>query len=148
MKTKILVLAVLLVGGLLFTSSCTCEKDNALLEDIASAQFDVKDNYIEDQQLIHRISNSPDPFMNYTTISYNLPVAGFVELSVSHATLYKEIVLVREQKRAGMHSVGFNAAGMPSGDYSIVLRVNRELVATASAERVDNGSEFIFPDVN
>jgi len=147
MKTKILVLAVLLFGGLLYTSSCTCEKDNALLEDIATAQFDVKDNYIEDQQLIYRVENSPDPFMNYTTISYNLPEASFVELSVYHTTLYKEIVLVREQKRAGMHSVGFNAAGMPSGDYSIVLKVNREPKATTSAEKIDDGSELISPDV-
>ncbi len=146
MKTKILVLAVLLLGGWVFTS---CQKDNALMEEgSALIQSDVKDNYVPDQQLIYKVSNYPDPFMNYTTVSYNLPEASFVELSVYHTTLFKEVVLVRELKRAGMHSVGFNATSMPSGDYNIVLKVNHEIVATAPAEKVDNGSELIFPDVN
>ena len=72
MKTKILVLAVLLFGGLLFTS---CQKDDALLENKATENQYVKDNFIEDEAestLSFNLHNYPDPFNATTTIEYRM----------------------------------------------------------------------------
>ena len=68
--------------------------------------------------------NFPNPFNPSTTISYQLPKAGFVLLKV-YNMLGKEVaVLVNEVKSEGKYSINFNAAGLPSGFYIYSLKVN------------------------
>ncbi|MCB0287509.1 MAG: T9SS type A sorting domain-containing protein [Calditrichaeota bacterium] len=61
--------------------------------------------------------NYPNPFNPSTTISYQLPNANRVKLSV-YDMLGREIqTLVNEQQNAGQHTVQFDAQQLPSGVY-------------------------------
>jgi hypothetical protein len=70
------------------------------------------------------LQNFPNPFNPSTTISYQLPKAGFVLLKV-YNLLGKEVaVLVNEVKSEGKYSINFDAADLPSGFYIYSLKVN------------------------
>jgi len=61
--------------------------------------------------------NYPNPFNPTTVISYQLPVTSFVKLAI-YDLLGREVkVLVNEVKPAGIHTIRWNAAHMPSGIY-------------------------------
>ncbi len=61
--------------------------------------------------------NFPNPFNPYTTIKFDVPVAGLIKLSV-YDILGREIeVLANENLTAGSYSVNWNASNYPSGIY-------------------------------
>ena len=61
--------------------------------------------------------NYPNPFNPSTTITYKLPHVARVNLTVFN-TLGQEVAAVlNEDKPAGVHTVQFEAAGLPSGVY-------------------------------
>jgi peptidyl-prolyl cis-trans isomerase B (cyclophilin B) len=65
--------------------------------------------------------NYPNPFNPTTTISYHLPVFGFVSLKIFDL-LGKEITaLVNESKEPGSYSVTFDASNLVSGIYFYTL---------------------------
>ena len=61
--------------------------------------------------------NYPNPFNPSTTISYSIPVDGFVSLKVFDVLGKELISLVNEVKPAGNYNVEFNAAKLCSGFY-------------------------------
>lgn len=61
--------------------------------------------------------NYPNPFNPNTVISYQLPVAGFVTLSIFDINGKLVTQLVNEVKEAGYYSVKFDAAKLSSGIY-------------------------------
>lgn len=66
--------------------------------------------------------NYPNPFNPITIITYGLPEANKVELTLFNA-LGKEVAILSEGHRdAGYHQVEFNAAELPSGVYFYQLR--------------------------
>lgn len=66
--------------------------------------------------------NYPNPFNPSTTISYELPQAAQVNLSV-HDVLGREVAtLVNEKKTAGYHAATFDASRLSSGVYVYTLR--------------------------
>ena len=68
--------------------------------------------------------NYPNPFNPTTTISYNLPKSGLVNL-VIYDVLGKEIKrLVSEYKHAGSYKINFDASALASGVYFYSLRAN------------------------
>lgn len=70
------------------------------------------------------IQNYPNPFNPTTTISYNLPKSGLVNL-VIYDVLGKEIKrLVSEYKQAGSYKINFDASAFASGVYFYSLRAN------------------------
>jgi len=66
--------------------------------------------------------NYPNPFNPSTTISFDVPEAADVNLTVVNALGLQVATLVNGHVEAGNHSVSFNAAGMPSGIYFYVLK--------------------------
>lgn len=61
--------------------------------------------------------NYPNPFNPSTSISYDIPVNGFVKISV-YDMLGKEVAtLVNDEKTAGSYRVDFNASELSSGTY-------------------------------
>ncbi len=61
--------------------------------------------------------NYPDPFNPTTTISFSLPVNGFLSLKI-YDVLGREVsTLVSEVLPAGSHSVQWNATNFPTGVY-------------------------------
>jgi hypothetical protein len=66
--------------------------------------------------------NSPNPFNNSTTISYQLPDAGFVSLKVYNTIGNEMVTLVNSNQTKGSHTIHFDAKGLPSGVYCYTLR--------------------------
>ena len=61
--------------------------------------------------------NYPNPFNASTTIAYDLPVAGKVELAVYDILGKKVATLVNDHQTAGKHAVEWDAIGQSSGLY-------------------------------
>jgi hypothetical protein len=61
--------------------------------------------------------NTPNPFSSATTISYEIPVAGRVRLSVFDALGREVAVLENGLMTPGKHSVVFDAGTLPNGSY-------------------------------
>jgi len=61
--------------------------------------------------------NYPNPFNPTTTISYILPQAGMVKLTLYNILGQEIRTLVNEVKEAGTHSINFNASDLNSGVY-------------------------------
>lgn len=63
------------------------------------------------------IQNYPNPFNPSTNITYHLPDREFVRIKVFDITGREIENLVNEMKDAGIHSISWNASGLPSGVY-------------------------------
>ena len=68
--------------------------------------------------------NYPNPFNPSTVITYALPQAGYVTLTVFNLLGEKVATLVNENISAGIHSVEFNAADLTSGLYIYTIKAN------------------------
>ncbi|HTY36278.1 MAG TPA: right-handed parallel beta-helix repeat-containing protein, partial [Bacteroidota bacterium] len=67
--------------------------------------------------------NYPNPFNPSTTISYRLPLEGFVRLRVYDMLGRQVVQLVDESQQPGQYSVRWAASPMPSGVYVCRLEV-------------------------
>ena len=65
--------------------------------------------------------NHPNPFNQYTTIAFSTMKSDWVNLEVYNSLGEKVAVLVDEILPAGLHSVVFNAVGLPSGIYVVSM---------------------------
>ena len=74
--------------------------------------------------------NYPNPFNPKTTIQYNLPSAGKVELNVYNILGQKVATLVSEKKAAGSFKVEWDASGFASGVYFYKLVVDDKFTNT------------------
>jgi glucose/arabinose dehydrogenase len=82
----------------------------------ASAALSVGDqDRIPAQYALHQ--NYPNPFNPSTRITYDLPEESYVRLSVLNLLGQEIDVLYRGMQRAGTHTMGFDASGIPSGVY-------------------------------
>jgi subtilisin family serine protease len=68
----------------------------------------------------------PNPFNPSTTIRYFIPSNTTVSLSVFNLLGQKVSTLVQGYQTAGEYQLNWNADGMPSGIYYIVLNVNQQ----------------------
>jgi N-acetylneuraminic acid mutarotase/thiol-disulfide isomerase/thioredoxin len=68
--------------------------------------------------------NYPNPFNPGTTISYSVPVTGFVRIRVFDILGKQVATLVNERKEAGVYTLNWNASGMHSGMYYYKLESN------------------------
>ena len=148
MKTKILVITALVFGGLIFSS---CQKDNALSEDMASGQSFVKDTFIENQSepdFTIKFGNYPDPFVNSTTIKYQLVRSEFVQLDVYKSGSKKRILLVKEYQKSGVHKVKFVASRLAAGKYIAELKVGKRVYTNTMIKMnwVDDDSNSMIDD--
>ena len=66
--------------------------------------------------------NYPNPFNPSTTISYQLPITGFVSLTVYDVLGREVATLVKETKDVGVYTTTFNAQSFSSGLYFYEMR--------------------------
>lgn len=65
--------------------------------------------------------NIPNPFNAFTRIRFGLPEAGYVRLAAFDQLGRAISVIMDKWEAAGVHDVGFDATGLPSGMYVIQL---------------------------
>ncbi len=68
--------------------------------------------------------NYPNPFNPSTSIKFSLPVASTVRMSLYNLLGQEVTQLINKEMEAGVHTVNFNASGLPSGTYFYVLSAN------------------------
>ncbi len=90
---------------------------------IGKRATDVQDTRVKQPVAYGLMQNYPNPFNPTTTINYQLPVSGYVVLTV-YDVLGREVrTLVRGRQSAGARSVVFDAGNIPSGVYFCRLSV-------------------------
>jgi hypothetical protein len=75
---------------------------------------------VEDDELPVSYSlsqNYPNPFNPSTTISFQIPISGFVKLVVYDILGEEVATLINEEKIAGSYEVDFNVRNLASGIY-------------------------------
>jgi hypothetical protein len=65
----------------------------------------------------YSLSAYPNPFNPVTTLEFNIPSAGKVELKIYDALGKEVTTLVSEERKEGSYKVQFNASSLPSGIY-------------------------------
>ncbi len=74
--------------------------------------------------------NHPNPFNPRTTISYSIPISGFVELKI-YTMLGREIqTVVNELQQAGSYSFDFDASNLSNGVYFYRLKMGNRFSET------------------
>ncbi len=68
--------------------------------------------------------NYPNPFNPVTKISYQLPQAGNVKLTIFDFLGREVSTLVNEYKQAGYYDANFNASALSSGTYFYRIEAN------------------------
>jgi len=71
--------------------------------------------------------NYPNPFNPKTTISYQLPIDSFIELSIYSVLGQKIETLVSEPQQAGIHNFEWDASGLTSGVYFYQLKAGKNV---------------------
>lgn len=69
--------------------------------------------------------NYPNPFNPSTRITYAIPQEEFVSLKIYNVLGSEVATMVNEVKRAGSHSVEFNASKLPSGVYIYTIKAGQ-----------------------
>jgi hypothetical protein len=71
--------------------------------------------------------NSPNPFKQNTSISYNIPSSGNVSLKVYNVVGNEISTLVNQVQGPGTYTVRFGGNDLPAGVYFYTLRFNNEV---------------------
>jgi len=71
--------------------------------------------------------NYPNPFNPSTTISFYLPERSLVKVKILNILGETITVLINDEMNQGIHNVIFNAGGLSSGVYLVVLESNKNL---------------------
>ncbi len=85
---------------------------------------------VEDEKLPKVFSvmqNYPNPFNPSTSINYELPSAGRVELIVFNVLGQKVVELINKHQVAGKYTVNFEAKNLPSGIYFYSIKTDENL---------------------
>jgi hypothetical protein len=77
----------------------------------------VSENYDSKSKGYSLGQNYPNPFFQQTTVTYSIPLEGFVYLSIYDIKGFEVINLVNEKKQAGSYNINFNAGSLPDGVY-------------------------------
>ncbi len=72
----------------------------------------------------YSLSNYPNPFNPNTTIRYQLPKAGHVQIKVYDAIGKEVTTLVNEHLESGRYEARFGENNLPSGMYIYTIKVN------------------------
>lgn len=136
MKTKILFIAMLILGGLVISS---CQKDNSLVPDnepvtavknVDGTPDDIVPHWEKDP-----ITNYPDPFRDKTTIEFTLKHSARVSLIVTNPNYGGITYLMDGYYRPGIYKRLFDATNLPGGLYIAHLKIDGIVVKERMTKR-------------
>ena len=70
-----------------------------------------------------QVNNYPNPFSNYTTITYSLKETADVQMTIYDIVGKEVAVLVNDKQQAGNHSIKWEPISVPSGVYFCKMQV-------------------------
>jgi hypothetical protein len=73
--------------------------------------------------------NYPNPFNPSTTLSFELPTRGYVQLSVFNLLGQHLADLVARELEAGVHTATFDGRGLSSGTYIYRVHANGQTIS-------------------
>jgi len=76
-----------------------------------------------------QVSVYPNPFVDNTSVTYNVPQAGFVSVEVYNALGQKVSTLVSENKPAGNYTINFNGSNLTKGTYLYKVKTDKQVLA-------------------
>lgn len=83
---------------------------------------DVKDLNNE-QNKINPLTIKPNPLRSQAYFDFNLKVPAQVQIDIYNLTGQKVACAIQEQLKEGKHEIGFDASGLKSGLYLVVLKI-------------------------
>ena len=84
-------------------------------------------NEIEFPTEFSLISNYPNPFNSTTTITYGLPVSGYVSLELFNQSGQRKKTLTTGYEKAGTHQANLNSDALPSGLYFLKYQAGNKI---------------------
>ncbi|MDQ3019154.1 MAG: T9SS type A sorting domain-containing protein [Bacteroidota bacterium] len=95
------------------------ESGIALISEIINKEIFTENEYENSasKESYFGIKNYPNPFNPTTTISYILPQATYVSVTIYDRLGRQVVVLIEENQDPGEHSIDFDASEYPSGIY-------------------------------
>ncbi len=128
-QIRVRVLSEIPVGTELFELNAISELADANAQPIAEVNLKTigvttKKGIIKGSELT--TSNFPNPFNDYTTISYTLPENGKVKVEVYNSVGMLVNVLVDEYQESGVNNVRFNSSNVEPGVYVYHITVQGE----------------------
>ncbi|WP_448522302.1 T9SS type A sorting domain-containing protein, partial [Schleiferia thermophila] len=96
------------------------------VNDLLSSKFGIntekEETVIPKEYVLYQ--NYPNPFNPSTTIKFDLPKEGVVELGIYDILGRKITTLINEYRSAGSYEHSFNASSLASGIYLYRIKVN------------------------
>jgi hypothetical protein len=87
---------------------------------------DIKDLNLGAEKDFVLYQNYPNPFNPSTTIYYNVPSGGTIDLRVYDILGNEIVTLAHGNTTPGLHQASFNAGGYSSGSYFAVLKAGAQ----------------------
>ena len=84
---------------------------------------------IENRQNVSRLQNYPNPVDQQTTISYSLPKAGFVKLSVYDVFGRKVETVLEAEQVVDSYEILYSTQNLPNGLYIYSLQLDNNVLA-------------------
>lgn len=103
-------------------SSDYLSKMNGLLKDRFGIRITESETIVPKEYVLYQ--NYPNPFNPTTTIKFDLPKDGVVELGIYDILGKKITTLINEYRNAGSYEQSFNASSLASGIYLCRIKVN------------------------
>lgn len=77
-----------------------------------------------------KLNTNPNPVINVSTINFNIPASGIVEINLIDIQGKSSFNILNEKFIEGNHSVLLSNKNLKTGSYFIILKFNKILVAT------------------
>ena len=124
MKTRILLIAALIMSGVIFTYG---QHVKEAVSQQPSELLVLKVNHPQDRLApigySDLLTNYPDPFKDMTFIEYRVPQPTWVTLLVWNRAEMFVIPLVKEFQHEGVYRIEFDASELPPGTYIAQLKM-------------------------
>jgi hypothetical protein len=90
---------------------------------------DISEGFEQLPGKLQMMQNYPNPFSGTTTIRFEVPVNGKVKLSVYDLFGLEATTLIDGYQSKGIHTIEFNASGLPDGMYIYSLQVGNSVIS-------------------
>lgn len=147
MKTKLILIASILIAGFMFTSFQKGKTNDIIVTNspeqisemnVLPTSFVVPAPY--NRYVPQLIKNYPDPFTTTTNIEFYVPKSGWVTIEVLNLTERYVVRILSEFRDQGQYRAFFDGTEHPPGRYLIQMRIGGMLVTKMTLKVAEKGN--------